>query len=91
MLSHRCVLAIVLCLVFGLQACGGGFRRRHRAFDPMLDLAELIDEKIRGGAGADADQRAVDHVIDGGTRNRLLEFVLSHGRFTLKGIRYFNG
>jgi len=48
------------------QARRGGFRRGDGALDAVLDLAEFVDEEVGGRAGADADDFAVDNVIDGG-------------------------
>jgi hypothetical protein len=46
----------------------------------MFDLAEFIDEKIRGGTGADADDGAVNHIVDCSTGDSLFQFVLGHGQ-----------
>ena len=73
------------------QARRRRFGRCNGALDARLDLAEFVDEEVRGGAGADADDFAVDHVIDGGAGHRLLEFVLSHDGVGVKRIRHFNG
>jgi hypothetical protein len=61
------------------------FGTRHGAAEAVLDGGDLVDEEVRRGAGADSEDGAhresVGHVITGGTRHRLLQFVLGHDAF----------
>jgi hypothetical protein len=60
------------------EALRRGFRTGDGAGDAVLDLAQLVDEAVGRRAGADADDGAGHHVVDGGAGHRLLEFVLGH-------------
>ncbi|MCY1361948.1 hypothetical protein D9M69_486440 [compost metagenome] len=65
-----------------LQALGGGLGAGHGAVELGLVPGQQVDEEVRGGAGADADDAlAVEvrkNVVDGGLGDGLLELVLVH-------------
>ena len=61
-----------------LEAVGTGDGTGHGAIDLALDLGQLVNEEIGGGAGADTDDRAGFDILDRGLGNGLLHFVLGH-------------
>src|SRR3989454_9482722 len=68
-----------------LEPVRGMDRAGDRALDPVLDLCELIDEVIGGGAGADAEVGIVDDELDCVARDESLLFVLGHVFFRTGG------
>ena len=61
------------------QALGGGNRAGNGALDLVLDRRQRVDELVHRGAGADADDLALDHVGQSGMPDQGLEFVLGQG------------
>src|SRR5690242_5037546 len=63
------------------EPLGGPDRARDRAPDAFARLRELVDEKVRGRAAADAEIRVLDDVPDRLAGDELLLFVLGHHFF----------
>ncbi|MNY50015.1 hypothetical protein D3C86_1854870 [compost metagenome] len=66
----------------GLEALGGRFGTGHGAVEGHLVPGQQVNEEIRSGAGADADDALLielgEDEVDGGLGNGLLELVLGH-------------
>src|SRR2546429_9740546 len=68
-----------------LEPFRGKNRAGDRALDPVLDLGQLVDEVIGGGAGPDAEVGILDDELDRFARDESLLFVLGHGFFRTGG------
>ena len=68
----------------GAQSRGAGFGTGHAAVNFALDAGQPVNEKIRGGAGADADHVAHFNVGERGFGSRLfhllgVRLLVAHG------------
>src|SRR3569833_1978861 len=59
-----------------LETLGRGIRARHRTVELELDRRQRVDEKVGGGAGADADDGAGLYVLQRRIRRGLFKCVL---------------